>query len=461
MLTNKDSLKLKFLFTLSVVFQFFTLWWHWPGIFSWDILNISYGLSQGHISSWYSFTYSYILLFFYNISPHPFLPIAFCILTQNILFYYFLNWLVRRNHLKIQYIYFFYSIFNFWPYFLINNLHLDRDLFSAILQATLLCYFLLRALNGKSLYKYGVIEISIIAALTVLAAEIRQDSILLLITVPAVLSVTSKVNLKEALSYICVCLAMSMYFFNYMSTHYSSPTEIHKYQATAFLNPLEEMIVEGYLEDLPPEEQEVIQNVFSNKIPQVKEAFSEAAINSLHKGFYNPDYANEHWQQFTRITFKLFLTHPITFLMNRGRMFIHHVGFYGYAEFYWDAFHSGDQEIKRMAKVYYNVNRSKRTADRVEMFNQFILSIQRINWLNSLFLSPAPAILLALLLALNWQVTPITCIGLAIIWLRFPILLLCAPASSGKYFHSLMLGTLICFVFSFAELRHRQKTLPS
>lgn len=434
-------------------FYSFVLWGIWPGIVQTELLQALPALTSGIPSKWATYTYSYIFMFFYKISPTVYMPLTILNIGWAAIFFGFFNFLHKQKKLRLIFIRLFALSFCFSPYLVYHNLLLYRDVYCAFLHVLLITYFIVRHQKKCPLSPFPVAESMLLGALVTLAATITQDSLLLLFVFPFVIYKNIPFSKKEW----AACLSTTLFIFTsltYIIPTINKDTQLdHRYTLSPFYNPLAEIIHKDKETTLTKEERIVLNTYFD--VPWMKSNFNFYETPSIVVNDIDSNKVNEIWPELKKISFKLIILNFDTFLLNRIRMMSSQLGLIKNTIRYEDCISDLEQDpglLKNANRL--NISPRSKREWRVSMFYHLYRKLHEYTT-SRVLVTALPALLMALLILLRWGSNPISLWALLLVWHRFIFIFLLAPSDSPKYLHSIAIGTFFIFVFSFTEKAYK------
>jgi len=446
--------ELRFL-SLSILIVYGFFWWiHWPGIFQFDVVNAMKMLANDNPFGWVSFSYSYIIMFFYHLYPHPFLPLGFTLLAHVGLYYFFFKYMLASGRLRLLHARLFCAVFCLWPYMFFNLLELDRAIFSALFFTALTIYFVIRSQTRKSFTRFQGLEAAILGMIVVATSEIRQDTLLLMAFFPAALWWRASYLKKEWIGYF-IGAALTFYaLFIFSDQRYMYPYEKKKYKITAIANPLSEIIFQNReTTTLSPDELERFGTYVD--IPWLKQNNDFFDMWVFHADKFNHKNIEANWEDFSGLTSKLLFNNLDVFFANRWRIFIANMGAFHVHSLYNDVISRPEDPVNQFAPLY-NIHRTPAQQARVDKVAAVYYNASQWRILRVLLFTLFPSLCMALVVLYFWKSAPIAAVATILVWQRYAVLALFSPAPLAKYVFPMVPATLYIVFFAWTEIKARK-----
>lgn len=426
----------------------------WPGLLNIDSFENLAIARLGKISPWVSYPYSLFLILMQSITSNPgLIPILMATVTACLLAVFFSWAWFRTPHRKTLLL--FYFLLLAAPLNAVLVLWINRDTFFTLLHVACALYFFflvfdLRASGRKALRG----EVTILSLLTVLTAQVRMESLILLLVVPTLffLLVKDHANSRRlGVAMVAVVIPLTLLAL----PTYRSPDLSRSYSITTVVNPLSFFLVREYRSEDKDADRAAIDAVIDYNL--LRSAQNDYEIDAFHLGGARPNPTDEELKAFFRTHYKIVWDNLGLFLENRLRLLVGIMGVPRRTYFYQDGL-SQPQEFLRTRREALGIQKAPLSPALQRWTATYLTASLRLPEPFFFFVSTAWIALFLCLAALaGFRQIPVTAATAAIILCRLPGLFLLSPAAHFKYVYSLYFFGFLVVPLALAEWRSRRK----
>lgn len=435
---NEKSLKYSFVAVLAFYIILYILFF--PGFLGSDDLNMTRTVMNGRAWEWQSLSYSFLsaagIMMFGQFGFLPLLAIAYYS-------YLSLKMLTLLDALKVKLIYkkivaLVFVLLSLHPYMQGMLLTYARD----VVYSLMLIHLSLM-LYGKN--NWSTKDLAWLAGFLVFFADLRQESFIYLVAVPAVLGFSKVLNFKQLKIYsLFTTIAVVLYFYIAPKV-YETHSYNSNYQVTAYVHPLSHVLNKNGREFYNKQDLEAIDRVFS--VQKLIENYTPLDIGPFHSGGYNQNVNEEQWADFKVAAKNVMLQSKFDIFKSRVILFMCtlNVCYENGGVPFFDIFRDSPEQVEPTLQLMSKTAESYTSSENLQKYFNLIQDFYTWTgfWrvLNTLVL-PMLFILWGILLFNRF---PQYFRASVVVAARLPAIFLLAPANYYKYVFSIQLFFTIFF----------------